>query len=413
MSAAHRLHAHESQSATPARAPRLCSRGGTLLGRAPMAISLSSAFDSGNIELVDQPAPDHLRLRIRIDAGGEFFQWFHFRLAGVRGRPLRLDIIGLQDSAYPGGWPNYRARVSTDRQRWLQADTSYDPAADGGTLSIRTTPDADTLWCAYSAPYSLERHHDLVARMAARPGVTASVLGHSLDGQPIDCLALGTGPRQVWLYARQHPGETMAEWWMEGALEALTDPASPVARTLLSRARFHIIPNMNPDGSRRGHLRTNAAGANLNREWANPSPTRSPEVLAVRNRMDETGVDFALDVHGDEALPHVFIAGFHGIPSVTRRQLDLLDRYQDRLCLHSRDFQRKVGYPEAAPGKANLAMSTNQLAERFGCVAGTLEMPFKDADDLPEPTEGWSPARSKQLAVACLAALADIIDDLR
>ena len=58
-------------------------------------------------------------------------------------------------------------------------------------------------------------------------------------------------------------------------------------------------------------------------------------------------------------------------------------------------------------------MSTNQLAERFGCIAGTLEMPFKDADDLPEPTEGWSPARAKQLAVACLAALADIIDDLR
>ena len=54
-------------------------------------------------------------------------------------------------------------------------------------------------------------------------------------------------------------------------------------------------------------------------------------------------------------------------------------------------------------------MSTNQLAERFGAVSATLEMPFKDADDLPEPVEGWSPGRSKRLAVACLAALADII----
>ena len=36
-------------------------------------------------------------------------------------------------------------------------------------------------------------------------------------------------------------------------------------------------------------------------------------------------------------------------------------------------------------------MSTNQLAERFGCVAMTLEMPFKDNDDLPDAEFGWSP----------------------
>ncbi|MCG2840986.1 M14-type cytosolic carboxypeptidase [Sandaracinobacter sp. RS1-74] len=378
-----------------------------------MAIQISSAFDSGNIELVDQPAPDHFRLRIRLDAGGEFFQWFHFRVSGAKGRALRLDIVGLEKSAYPGGWPDYRARISADRQRWTQADSSYDAKADGGTLTIRVTPESDNLWCAYFAPYSMERHHDLVARIAGRPGVEARTLGHSLDGQPIDCLSMGDGPLQVWLYARQHPGETMAEWWMEGALEELTDPASPVARTVRAKARFHIVPNMNPDGSRRGHLRTNAAGANLNREWAEPTPERSPEVLAVRNRMDETGVDFALDVHGDEAIPHVFIAGFEGIPSLTPRQLTGLNRYVTQLLVHSRDFQRKVGYPVAPAGKANLTMSTNQLAERFGCVSATLEMPFKDANDLPDPVEGWSPGRSRHLGRACLAALADIIDELR
>ena len=47
------------------------------------------------------------------------------------------------------------------------------------------------------------------------------------------------------------------------------------------------VPNMNPDGSWRGHLRTNAAGANLNREWAAPSAQRSPEVLLVRAKMDQ------------------------------------------------------------------------------------------------------------------------------
>lgn len=41
------------------------------------------------------------------------------------------------------------------------------------------------------------------------------------------------------------------------------------------------MPNVNPDGSIRGHLRTNAAGANLNREWKDPTLERSPEVVAI------------------------------------------------------------------------------------------------------------------------------------
>jgi murein tripeptide amidase MpaA len=152
-----------------------------------------------------------------------------------------------------------------------------------------------------------------VSEAAASPGVAHHVLGLTLDGRSIDCLTLGTGARQVWLYARQHPGETMAEWWMEGALELLTDPADPHGRALRQACTFHIVPNCNPDGSARGHLRTNAVGVNLNREWHEPSTERSPEVLAIRNAMDETGVDFAIDVHGDEAILAVFLAGFEGI----------------------------------------------------------------------------------------------------
>jgi hypothetical protein len=72
----------------------------------------------------------------------------------------------------------------------------------------------------------MERHHDLVQRIAACPGVALVELGRSLEGQPMDCLRMGTGPKQVWLYARQHPGESMAEWWMEGALDWLTSRAT-------------------------------------------------------------------------------------------------------------------------------------------------------------------------------------------
>lgn len=378
-----------------------------------MAIyDINAAFDSGNI-IVDALDGATATLSIRKDRNSEFAQWFHFRVAAEPGSEILLKITGLEGSAYPGGWPNYRACVSEDRDYWGRAETSYDKEVDGGTLTIRYTPVSGLAWFAYFAPYSMERHHDLVSEIASVEGVDYRCLGTSLEGQPIDCLSMGQGETQVWLYARQHPGESQAEWWMEGALDMLTDPADPQARKLLEKCRLHVVPNCNPDGSCRGHLRTNFAGVNLNREWAEPSAEKSPEILAILGAMDESGVHWAMDVHGDEAIPAAFMAGFEGIPSWTEDQGARYTQFVTRLAERTPDFQTELGYVRAAPGKANLAMSTNQLAERFGpshsCVSMTLEMPFKDTVHGNDPEQGWSPERCKLLARECLATLAEMM----
>lgn len=373
-------------------------------------IRIDSAFDSGNIEVLSVEGAN-ARLAIPRDTNSEFKQWFHFRVSSAAGRELVLKITQLSDSAYPGGWPDYDACVSEDRDYWGRATSTYDESEEGGTLTIRYTPASDIAWFAYFAPYSMERHHDLVAEAAASEGVTHIHLGNTLDGQPIDCLEMGEGSFNVWLYARQHPGETQAEWWMEGALEVLTDPSDSVGRKLRQRCRLHIVPNCNPDGSKRGNLRVNAAGANLNREWENPSAERSPEVLAIRNYMDKTGVDFAMDVHGDEAIPVSFLAGYEGIPSWTEEHGERYYSYERILDRRTPDFQTEFGYTKAAPGKANLSMSTNQVAERFGATAMTLEMPYKDNKADPEPEQGWSPERCKMLARDCLASLVEWMDE--
>ncbi len=372
-----------------------------------MTMQINAAFDSGNI-IVNAIEGTSATLEIRKDADSDFFQWFHFRVSGAKGTAVTLNITNGADSAYPGGWPGYAARYSDDREDWRCAETRY---ADG-VLTISHTPAQDSVWFAYFAPYSMERHHDLVARIAGAEGVSLVELGQSIEGQPIDCLEMGTGPAQVWLYARQHPGESMAEWWMEGALEMLADPDDAAAKKLRQKASLHIIPNMNPDGSCRGHLRTNAKGVNLNREWAEPTAARSPEVLCVRNAMDRTGVHWAMDVHGDEAIPANFIAGFEGIPNWAEAVGERFYGFRNALAAHTPDFQTKLGYPVAAAGRANLTMSTNQLANRFahlGCVAMTLEMPFKDHDSNPDPARAWSPARCKALARSCLTVLAEMV----
>ena len=60
-----------------------------------------------------------------------------------------------------------------------------------------------------------------------------------------------------------------------------------------------------------------------------------------------------------------------------------------------------------------MSMSTTQLAERYGAVSMTLEMPFKDNSDLPDEIYGWSTERCKYLAGSCLDALHAILPELR
>src|SRR6185437_4363675 len=238
----------------------------------PMSLTISSSFDAGNIRVVKQDG-DSADLEIVTDHMSDFYQWFYFRVAGGAGREITLRITNCAGSAYPNGWPDYKGVMSLDREEWVRiTDTSY----ANGVLTMKLTPPQDLVWIAYFAPYSMERHHDLVTETAALPGVCYASLGKSLDGQDIDCLTIGEGPLNVWLYARQHPGESMAEWWMEGALEKLTDDDDPIARVLRRECTIQVVPNMNPDGSRLGHLRTNAVGVNLNREWHAPSAEKSP-----------------------------------------------------------------------------------------------------------------------------------------
>ena len=114
-------------------------------------IQIDAAFDSGNIEVI-AVSGSTAQLRIPKDNQSDFYQWFHFRVAGAAGRELELKIGDLNGSAYPDGWIDYRACVSEDRGFWGRAETSFDKDEDGGTLTIRYAPAGDLAWFAYFAP---------------------------------------------------------------------------------------------------------------------------------------------------------------------------------------------------------------------------------------------------------------------
>lgn len=375
-------------------------------------LKISTQFEGGNIEIVDISDPANIQLKLPKDNAADFRQWFYFRVQGVAYQNLGINFINVKESAYPEGWEDYAAMCSYDRLNWFRVPTDY----ENGILSINHTPLANSVYYAYFEPYSYEQHLNLLGNSQSSGLCQIDDLGSTLQGRDINLLTIGNqaaSDLKIWIIARQHPGETMAEWFVEGLLGRLLDDQDPTSRALLDCATFYIVPNMNPDGSFLGNLRTNAAGANLNREWLDPSLDRSPEVYYVREKMQETGVDLFLDIHGDESIPYVFLSGNEGIPSFNTRLAQLQQQFVQAFLAASPDFQNKYGYEKDEPGQADLSIATAYVGERFNCLAYTLEMPFKDNHQWPDDDYGWNGQRSLRLGEAILSPIYAMVDLLR
>ena len=150
-------------------------------------MNISSAFDGGNIRCLSRDDPGDVQLEIRRDNESEFLQWFYFRVTGAVDTPCRFHIVNAGDAAYLEGWSDYRAVASYDRESWFRVPTAY----DGERLTIEHRPERNAVYYAYFAPYSMERHADLVAAALEVEGVVYEHLGHTLDGQDMDLLRIG------------------------------------------------------------------------------------------------------------------------------------------------------------------------------------------------------------------------------
>ncbi|WP_407311054.1 M14-type cytosolic carboxypeptidase [Pseudomonas sp. nanlin1] len=377
-----------------------------------MALHISADFDSGNIQVIDASDARRIRLAIRPDTRSPHFQWFHFKADGLTvGQAHTFALENAGQSSYNRAWSGYNAVASYDQQNWFRVPSHF----DGRSLGFTLQAEHPQVWFAYFEPYSRARHTQLIERAIDQAGLVTLATAKSLEGRDLQLLRKGDGAPgklKLWFIAQQHPGEHMAEWFMEGLIERLMDNDADIGN-LLARADLYLVPNMNPDGAFHGHLRTNAAGQDLNRAWQDASAERAPEVLFVKEQMAAYGVDLFVDAHGDEEIPHVFTAACEGNPGYTPRQAALEKSFRDRLCAQTADFQQVYGYPRSAPGQANMRLACNWVGEQFDCLALTLEMPFKDHDDAPNPKTGWSGARSAALGKDVLTVAAQMLNELR
>ena len=326
-------------------------------------MKIVSNFDSGSIEVINATDINNIQLALVSDNKHQTRQWFHFRSEVQIGKQHIFRIINASESSFANAWRGYQAMASYDQKSWFRVDTQY----IDGELLITHTPNSDQLFIAYFTPYSYQQHQALMQTVSAHPDVTIDSLLTTELANSVDLLTIGTPSEDklaIWVIARQHPGETMAQWFSEGLINRLlTD--NTMRETLLDKSVFYIVPNMNPDGSILGNHRTNAYGQNLNRCWGNPSQNECPEVHAVQQKMANTGVDLLLDIHGEEQIPYSFI-----MPAKAGcRNARLAKAFKDQLAQTTQDFQTKIDYGNYQAGErcCQSSCGSSQISQPCPC----------------------------------------------
>lgn len=119
--------------------------------------------------------------------------------------------------------------------------------------------DGDEVEFCTQPPYTFERLKERIAKF----GLTSQMLCMSLLKIKIPKLQIGqTDPQKIegvgFVIGRQHPGEPVGSWMLEGFLQHLSE--NPPDRFL-----WIIVPMLNVDGVVLGNNRTGIVGYDLNR----------------------------------------------------------------------------------------------------------------------------------------------------
>lgn len=271
----------------------------------------------GNTRLVFVP-----RMEYDQDSVNTALTWFYGRLENVAHREVTLVAAGLQYTTYNGrradALPYHRNTVpvfSYDREHWERfTDCSFDGQAR--EFRMRHVFSRDTVWVAYTIPYTLSRLERLLREIGSHPEVSIETLGRTVRGRPLYLVTV-SGPRPpeperpvVWIVARQHAFEAGGSWSVEGLLRRLTSD-DPEAALIRRNITFRICPMQNPDGVVEGGTRFNARGVDLNRNWHDSAPLSdnmetAPEIAlvkrALRSWRESNRLDLWINIHNNDMV---------------------------------------------------------------------------------------------------------------
>ena len=216
---------------------------------------------------------------------------------------LAFVILNAGRSNYKKGWNNYAPYMSTDFKTWQQLPKGQ---YENGQFSFQVAQPPASFYLAWYPPYTNTQHQDfLEQQLLSNANFTIKNNG--------DYISYGDlNQPTVVLIGRQHPGESMASFLLEGFLETLAQKVEPLP------CSFVLFPIVNKTGVQEGNHRYNPEGIDLNRVW---NQTTIPMIQQVKQALkDLPNPKLFIDCHGDEVskIDYIF---YSKIAKRTQEQL--------------------------------------------------------------------------------------------
>lgn len=211
----------------------------------------------------------------------QFRDWFMFRLKGLSGQIVRVDIVddeetlerwwslnpvytyatdldafSTYDAAEGTGEPisalNGSSLPATDEQRWHYISDVW--MSRPNTLSFVQRFDSDA-YLAMRVPYTPGYNQNWFKQLASNPNVKVVEVGRSVEGRPLLLAQIGSnddiaGTRKpcVVAYAGEHADEHDAMWVANGIIQYLIRDSEDAAQ-LRKQFTFLVIPMLDPDST--------------------------------------------------------------------------------------------------------------------------------------------------------------------
>ncbi len=293
----------------------------------------------GDVELVSNVGDSvlHYRVKTKFDPRNRFYperaqsnRWFYFRMTGVKGKRVALDI-DFNDSKRP--------MYSYDNIDFKRFEAQHVPVLDSTVTMLYTR---DTAYIAYFTPYTLSRNYNKIEQWQTSPNCLTFDIGQSPQRRAQRAIIITDSPHQglipsqrgvismsesdshkevIYIHGRIHPSETPSSWHLEALIDTLLGE-SPAARELRSRAILYILPITNPDGVYGGFSRTNAQGINLEVNYNERGRRESTEVTNIKRlcaAFHRSGITPALSLNMHSQSTPKVCYWIHSAGSTSRR----------------------------------------------------------------------------------------------
>jgi hypothetical protein len=240
---------------------------------------------------LDSPDKSKVFLRPRLDPRANRFQWFY---ADLTPHPHAEYItIEVTRAYFPEAFDGHCVWQSFDGEEWFTVGSAFNwPHISFERLGKLV---------AYCAPYTSKERQRLLHALPNDDRVRISSAIQS-SGPVISIGAGQKGLPHVLILARQHGGETPAEWFADELCRAALKSAHDLP------FRLTVLPVVNYEGAIEGFMRTDARGLDLNRAWNSVPP---PAGLGVAHELLD-GTTLFIDVHADEFAEVPFLVAAQG-----------------------------------------------------------------------------------------------------